>query len=391
MSVISGQLLRLKFFEGLTAVTLTDLIAIILCVYSVIYFLAIKKSLKLTGKTVVPASIFTLIAIGSNVIATLTLPPKDVLVSSLFLVRFFALFFISQIVINTVKKREILNWVNLIVFFGSVFIFLGFLQLIFYPDLTSLVAYGWDPHQKRIVSTFLDPNFAGFVYVMIFTLTVSFLLFKESLNLKTRKIYLSVAFLSTIATLLTFSRSSYLAFLTSIFILGAVKSTRLFFLMIIFLIILSTSIPQARQRIIGALTFDETSRARVESWQNAFYIFSKNPVFGVGFNTYRFTQARLDLFDKDSPLGGHSGAGTDSSILLVAATTGSVGAVLFLSLLAIIIKSLAQSCKKGPISLAAFAITIALLVHSQFVNSFFYPQIMVLFWFTIGLSQTQDV
>ena len=54
--------------------------------------------------------------------------------------------------------------------------------------------------------------------------------------------------------------------------------------------------------------------ARIASWKKAWEIFSDNPIIGVGFNTYRYAQ-------KASPES-HAGAGSDSSILLVMATTG---------------------------------------------------------------------
>ncbi|MGH9857924.1 MAG: hypothetical protein ACRD4B_08780, partial [Acidobacteriota bacterium] len=37
----------------------------------------------------------------------------------------------------------------------------GIAQWIFYSDLTSFTSQGWDPHQGRLVSSWLDPNFIG--------------------------------------------------------------------------------------------------------------------------------------------------------------------------------------------------------------------------------------
>lgn len=387
---VAGQLVRLKFLGGLTAITLTDLMVIATSIVSIFYLLAIKKSFKLTPPTVIPVLIFSAIAIGSNILATIYLPAKEVMVGSFFLIRFLLLFVVSQIIINIVPKNKVINWVNLILFFGLIFTILGFAQLLFYPDLTALTAYGWDPHQRRIVSTFLDPNYAGFIYVITFTLATSYLLFKSIERKITVYAYLLVAALSLVATVLTFSRSSYLALLAAVFVVGAIKSFKLFVVMVVLLSTLLVLVPQARTRIGGAISIDETSRARIQSWENAAFIFQKNPVLGVGFNTYRFSQSRYDLFSPDNPLGGNSGSGSDSSFLLVAATTGVVGLLAFLILVLSILRMLFRKARKNPITLAALAIFVALLVHTQFVNSFFYPQIILLVWVIIGLAQSYD-
>ena len=387
---VIGQLVRLKFLGGLTVITLTDILVIIITVVSLFYLLAIKKSLKLTQNTVIPVIIFSAVALASNLLATTYLPYKDVVIGTFFLIRFVLLFFISQIVVNVIPKDKVANWVNLILFFGALFIFLGFTQLIFYPDLTALTAYGWDPHQRRIVSTFLDPNYAGFIYVITFTLATSYLLFKSVVGKIAIYTYLSIATLSLVATVLTFSRSSYLALLVSIFVISAIKSYKLFILMVVLISTMLILVPQARLRIIGAISIDDTSRARIQSWENAIFIFQKNPVFGVGFNTYRFTQVRYDLFSPDNPLVGNSGSGSDSSLLLIAATTGVVGLLAFLVLMLSVLKELFKKARKNPISLAALAIFVALLFHTQFVNSFFYPQIILVVWFIVGLAQSYD-
>jgi len=387
---VAGQLIRFKFLGGLTAITITDILVILLLAVSLFYLMAIKKRFKLTPQTAIPVLIFSAIAIGSNFLATIYLPSKDVMIGSLFLIRFLALFMISQIVFNLIPKDKVTNWVNLILFFGVIFIILGFAQLAFYPDLTALTAYGWDPHQRRIVSTFLDPNYAGFIYVIMFALTTSYLLFKRVAKKVTIYVYLVIAILSLVATVLTFSRSSYLALIVAVVVISAIKSFKLFGLMMVIIATMLVLVPQARTRIVGAISIDETARARIQSWENAIYIFQKNPVLGVGFNTYRFTQVRYDLFSSENPLGGNSGSGSDSSLLLVAATTGVAGLLAFLALIAFILKMLFKNARKNPITLAALAIFVALLVHTQFVNSFFYPQIILLVWVIIGLAQVND-
>ena len=110
--------------------------------------------------------------------------------------------------------------------------------------------------------------------------------------------------------------------------------------------------------------------ARAESWKTAWNIFSQNPILGVGFNTYRYAQGA----SADS----HAGAGVDSSLLLVLATTGIVGFVIYL-------KYLKYLWKLGENDLVLSASLVALFVHSLFLNSQFYPHVML--WISLLLQR----
>jgi hypothetical protein len=70
-------------------------------------------------------------------------------------------------------------------------------------------------------------------------------------------------------------------------------------------------------------------------------------------------------------------AGMDSSLLFVAATTGIIGAAAYIYLLF----SMIRNGKKSRFYIASFA---ALLVHSLFVNSLFYPWVMIWMWILTG-------
>ena len=207
---------------------------------------------------------------------------------------------------------------------------------------------------------------------------------------KTKLTYLGLSFLSIVALLLTYSRSSYIALLVAGLIIGTLKSPRILVAVTIFLLVSFITIPQVKSRITGAFKIDETSQARIISWKNALTIFKYQPIFGVGFNNYRYAQAKYRLFLSPEQIELHSASGVDSSVLLVAATTGIVGLALFLVLVGTIILSLANKIYTQPISLISLSIFLSLLVHSQFVNSFFFPQISLLFWFIFGLSQVNN-
>ena len=383
-SIIPGQLVRIPIFGQEGWFTLSDIFVLILAVSFLLYFFFNRIVIVVPKKLMLPVATFSLFAVSSTVFALNQFSPKEILISSLFLVRFLLYFSIVIITLNVVKREKIENWLNIFFITGTILILLGFVQLLFVPDLLFLTPYGWDPHETRIVSSFLDPNFIGVVFVFLASFSLSKYLFKKNL-------VLLVTFLfSSIAILLTFSRSSYLAFLCALAVIGVLKSFRLTSLIILILFSSFILVPQARERVVGAITFDETAKSRVESWQKALRVFKDHFLIGVGFNTYRYSQESYGFFENDQGLGGHSGAGSDSSLLLVAATTGVFGFAAFIWILISIRATVAKSSKKSFIALGALASFIGLVVHSQFVNSLFFPQIMLLFWFFVGLVSRED-
>ena len=382
-SLIFGQLVRVPIFTE-SALTITDILVAALDICFLANALAVKKSLSLPKLIFIPALLFSAAASLSTVLAMQTFTSKEILISLMFLIRFIMYFFVSIVVANTVSKSKVSGFLNIILVAGFVFITAGFFQLLVFPDLSSLAPFGWDPHQQRITSTFLDPNFAGMLIVMLFTIASCKFLFTK------RPVYLLYALISFASLMLTFSRSTYLALLAAVAIIGIYKSKKILAAFLMMFIISFVLIPQVRSRIVGAANVDETSQARIESWQKAIKIFGDNPIFGVGFNTYRFAQEKYGFFDLSQPEGGHSGGGSDSSILTVAATTGVFGLFFFLWLLVACILHLAKKAQKNPSYLAALSIFAALVVNSQFVNSLFFPQIMLVMWFTLGLTFSRN-
>ena len=384
ISIIPGQLVRIPLFGQEVSFTVSDIFVLILAVAFLFYFFFNRIAIVIPKKIMLPTAVFSLFATSSTVFALNQFSPKEIFVSSLFLLRFVFYFWVMIITLNVVKREKMEKWVNIFLSAGTILVFLGFLQLLFVPNLLFLAPYGWDPHKMRIVSSFLDPNFVGIVFVFLASFSLSSYLFKKNLVL------LFVFLSSSIAVLLTFSRSSYLAFLCALLVIGILKSFRITSFAILIFLVSFIFIPQARERVTGAITFDETVKARIESWQRALLVFKDHFLVGVGFNTYRYTQASYGFFENDQDLGGHSGAGSDSSLLLVAATTGVFGLAAFMWILISIWSTVAKSSKRSFVALGTSASFIGLVVHSQFVNSLFFPQIMLLFWFFVGIVSRED-
>lgn len=392
LTLLSGQIIRIPPGSELGAISLTDIIVFLLDLSYLSFALFYKRSLKLPTKIFPSFLIFTSWAFSTTVWSLTIFTPAEVTRSAFFLIRYISYFFLAIIVFNVVAKDKIKNWINLILIIGCAYILIGFLQFLFIPDLTFLTPFGWDPHQRRIAGSVIDPNFSGFIFTLIFSLSISHFLFlpKRPKDSPIKYGLLLLALISFVAIILTFSRSSYLALLATVVTLGSLKSRKLLgFILLLFLIVFLIT-PSVRLRIVGAITFDETAKARVESWKNALVIIHDNLLFGVGFNSYRFAQAKYNFFPQDTPLGGHSGSGADSSLLLITATTGVIGLSLFVIFLFAQIKSLFERARKNPLHLATLAAIFGLLVHSVFVNSLFFPQIMLLVFFLLGLAMKYD-
>jgi hypothetical protein len=99
------------------------------------------------------------------------------------------------------------QWLKLVFIISSIiFLSIGFLQYLLIPDLRFLGSQGWDVHFFRLAGSLLDPNFLG----MILVNSLFVWIFAIASNNNWR---MGVGVLFILALLLTYSRSSYGAFL----------------------------------------------------------------------------------------------------------------------------------------------------------------------------------
>ena len=305
---------------------------------------------------------------------------------------------------------------------------LGFVQLIFYPDLGILSDLGYDPHKYRLFSTFLDPNLLGTFLTFGFILTIYELVSKKITPqfFKESKWNIITATILGIAIILTFSRSSYLMLSVSMLFMLALKNRKILAFFAISAIILYFIFPAFNNRIEGALSIDASASERFSSWDKGLIIFQQNPIIGAGFNNIRNYSKQVDLVKLYSIDGGNSGSGVDSSLIFVLATTGITGflsyAIFLIKILNDLISStfsntkffyglqlqpikLLQQIYKLPglrkwykedsgskkvikenfLSLPLLAITIGLITNSFFINSLFFPPIMFVWFSFLGV------
>lgn len=280
----------------------------------------------------------------SLIIALFKLPFNQVLISSLYLIRWLA--YACLLPLFKHHKLDLRPWLKYLCLALAI---LGILQYLFIPDTRFLAGLNWDDHYYRLISTVFDPNFLGLIFVL-------------GLILFNLQILPSLVLL--IALLLTYSRSGYLSLLAVIFAYVILKK-KFKFLLLILVFIFLPFLPRPGGEGVKLERWFSVEQ-RLANYRESLQLIKVSPVFGLGFNTLRYF--RQDFVS-------HAAAGLDSSLLFVLATTGIVGLLAYLNLL----KSLWQTSLLVKLSL------VAILVHSLFQNSLFYPLIMIWLWSIVYL------
>lgn len=288
-----------------------------------------------------------------------------VLIGGLYLLRFFAyasFFIVTWNVMKTKKKKTTLfHSLILVCVLTGIF---GWIQYFWLPDLTSLKFLGWDDHLYRLAGTFLDPGFTGIILVLGFLASLANYLDKGK-----RKILLILPAFFLLSIAFTYARASYVALIFGSVLLlprklGMKNGFWVFFLFLLILLLLPR--PGSEGVKLERL---HSVYARAVNYAQTVNIAAKHPLFGVGFNN--ICPARIKYY-QDAGYESHSCAGSDSSLLFVAATTGVIGLLIFLNLSLQVLRGV----KKNLYGITFLACSGALFFNSLFVNSLFYPWVM---------------
>jgi O-antigen ligase len=374
--VILNQLTSVFKNFGLS-IYLFDIAVLVFTIFWLVYFLLVKKSFKLPKKSYL-FIIFSLIAGTSLLIVSPNFKPDELLISGFYLFRFIIYLFSGIVVFNIIENKMMSKEkvFQAFVVSGVLLAFLGFIQLLILPDFTVLDPdLGWDPHKNRLASTFFDPNFVGAYFVLCLTLLFDkfYSVNKKNSKLETKDAVFFLVLL--IALVLTFSRSAWGMFGVVVLVYGLFKS-RILLISAFFVAFLAYfAIPRVQTRLSGVTDPADSASLRLDSWRNTVKIIKDNFWVGTGFNTYRYVQRDYGFLTPDSE-DIHSGAGSDSSLLFVFATTGIFGFLVYL--LGVLFVSFGDFAQKNKNWLLSLALVMGFILESQFINSLFYPQIMFL-------------
>ncbi len=397
---VLGEFSRFDFLGK--SIVLSDLI---IPIFEIVVLLKYKKTFFHKNLRLILLSIFTFLSIAlfSLLFSFTVLTSGEVLQSALYLIRltlYLGLFPISYLIISAQNIRQLIVWIAVSAILVAIS---GFIQMVYLPSLEQLsLTSGYDPHINRLVGSWLDPNFIGGFFAIISLVLLSLSLYERKQS--TKIFYWLTTGILLAALFLTYSRSAYLAFATGILVLGLIKGRRL---LLIFLIIGTLGIAvsdRAQQRVgelvtsVNSILFetsenpDPTARLRLQNWQDTWGLIDQKPFLGHGYNTLSFIKLNQGLITDQQV---HSASGSDSSLLTILVTTGIIGLLTFLFILFLLFQETFHSwynskhttLQKG-FGLGLFAGSIALLVHSSFVNSLLFPQIMIYFWILVSIQYT---
>ena len=255
---------------------------------------------------------------------------------------------------------------------------LGFVQLILLPDFRVLdPALGWDPHVNRLASTFFDPNFLG----GYLGLCICIFLGQYFYGYKWKNYQWFLYFvIPTIALCLTFSRSAWALFAVVIFLYGILRARYLLLLGVFVAFTAYYAVPRVQTRLAGTTDPSDSASFRIISWNSSLEIFNDNPLLGIGFNSYKYSQISHGFLPKHGFIP-NSASGADSSFLFVLATTGLVGFLIFLC-------AYLYSMSVSP---AYFVFFSGLFIQTQFINAFFYAPVMFLIFVYLSVELSKKL
>jgi O-antigen ligase len=322
------------------------------------------------------------------------LTPAQIAFSSLYLIRWSLYASVYVFALTALRRAAGPRLIHAAVAACGAFAGFGIIQSIFLPNFAFIIYpdaipyIDWDIQGHRLVSTFLDPNFAG-AFIMFGLLFIH-------AQAADRKPSYSLLALFWVALILTLSRSSIIATFVGLSLLTF--RTRSFRRLLVPLAGFVLVAALAADRLIqfaaayNKLTLLEPSAlARLGDWVLAWRIFIDNPLLGVGYNTFGIIRATY------GSAGIGSGAfGSDGGILYMAAVSGILGVALLGAVLWRLmalgwrtyqIKALPQSVRV--LGLALHVWIPSLVIQSAASNSIFYPFIIGLLFLLGGLCARQ--
>ncbi|KXK11092.1 MAG: O-Antigen ligase [Microgenomates bacterium OLB23] len=361
-----GNIVRLPVTQDVTLLALDVLVAVVFVMHLPYFY---TNRYMLMKQNLVKATVFLVVALAlSLVFAVPRYALAHILQASMYLIRF-----VCYVSLLFIPLRLSHSFIKLLV---AGFVTLGFAQYVLYPNLRYLLYLGWDDHYLRLFGSLFDPNFMGIMLVLM----ISTLLWRVDGKKSNHQDYL-LASIAFFALLLTFSRSAFVVgFLTWVTTAALQRNAKLIIAIVLFFMCGVYLLPKNLPSEGGNLLRTKSISARSQEFAKAAAIIKTNPLFGVGFNTYRYARAQY-FSTPPSGFPEHSAAGVPNSYLLIFATAGICGLSLFIVWLGLLWQSYAKL-----VSLA-IPLLITYMLSGFFDNTMLYPFVMC--WVFLMLKQTE--
>lgn len=394
--IIVGNLGRVPFLDGgekEAPLLLTDVVVTLVVVIGAIA--AMQNRRLQFDRPAILALVFATIGALSAVLAVprFGLTPFQFFFSIAYLIRWVVYFGIYLVVSNLVVRGDLEKLWRALRLAILIFAIFGIFQSIFLPGFAQIVQpdAAWDRQGHRLVSSFLDPNFAG-GFIMI-----GLLISAARLSYGVRTPGWSMAALFA-ALLLTLSRSSLLATMVGgvviLFIRGLSKKLMLAATALLVLMLPGVPALIAFANSFGRFSTEGSAAQRFIVWLQALEMIQDHPIIGIGFNTYGYVQ---EFYNHSDALGGFHYFSLDGGLLFITVMTGFVGVFFYAWMLgSIVLKSrrLARNPELTPkergLALGVAAVTVAMVVHSLFLNSLLFTLLMQPLWVLWGASSVLE-
>lgn len=167
-----GEVFRITFGNGVALTALDIGLVLLLCLWISQNWLQLINLKLQFQKTLL---IFIAACILSLVLNALLLPLNEILIASLYLIRWvlYASLYLMVVTGRPELKKKIRG---IMLVSGGLVLLVGYVQFFFYPALRNLLYLGWDEHYYRMFGSFFDPNFLGAFLVLYLVFVVGFFL-----------------------------------------------------------------------------------------------------------------------------------------------------------------------------------------------------------------------
>lgn len=302
-------------------------------------------------------------------------------------------FFIED---TEIGKTKLLNFV---INCYMIVCIIGFIQLLLFPTAIDWYTFAskfggtWadpDPHQGRLLSTYHDPNYLASVIIIPTGLIISKIMIKnEFKNIENSDLIKLAVLLITLV--LTESRTSLVGFailmIALILYYGLNKKipTQVYIALLALILVGILFVMFGDVEVINKISnvkTDDSAKHRFDSWNEAFSIFKKNFVYGIGYNLY----APYNEMMTAQGVVNTSSYGLDSSVLFAFVTTGLFGGIVFLKIMYDIIKAKIYNYAY----IGVKAILLASIIMSFFNNLLFYTLWIFPFAIVVFAAKTMD-
>jgi len=375
---VVGNIFRLEIREGIF-VNLLDLGIIALLPISV-YYLTLNKNALRKNPFFKYLTVFLAAILLSLLVNIFTLDSKTALIAILYFLRLFAFFqliFIFSLLTKNFRKR----FLNFLSFSIGLTAILGLMQYFLYDNLRNLEYLGWDVHQYRVFSTFLDPNFAGVIFLMGLFIIISNL---KKYSSKMKKTSFVLFFIEAIAVFLTYSRTAYVTLLvtSSIYIS---KFRKIYIIIpLSFLIFGVLLLPKDLKSEGVNLARTASIQARIQENSEGINVFFEHPIFGIGYNAYRAYNPRAE-----SKFPENAASGIPNSYILTLSTTGVIGFVALIYLCIGVYKFISK-IKSPEDKTLITTLSLILLSSALFENTMYYNYIIFVYFSALGIVSAKE-